>query len=224
MRGELSSGRFDKRHPLDWYVEPDWTTQQLIDAIGFREEKAASLPIWDPACGRGNIPLVFEGNGFNVLLSDIVDNVAREDFLNEPPFFGTDFLDLNPNLTHNGSIVCNPPYSYKKVQGVSISTLFIRQALAIATHRICMLLPLKYLASQSRYRLFMADHPPAAVLHLSQRPSMPPGDRIAAMGNRAFRGGMIDYCWIVWDKQARIRPGETRAIWLPPLVSGEAVA
>jgi hypothetical protein len=77
-------------------------------------------------------------------------------------------------------------------------------------------MPSKWLASQARYQLF-TDHPPQAVLHLCQRPSMPPGDLIAAMGKRAFSGGMTDYCWIVWDVKRPTAPGQTRTIWLPPL-------
>jgi hypothetical protein len=112
--------------------------------------------------------------------------------------------------------VSNPPYSYLKVQGVIISELFARQALRVAAGRVCLLVPNKWLASQSRWRLF-TQYPPAAILHLTQRASMPPGDRIAAMGNRAFRGGMVDYCWVVWDRTRPTRLSETRTIWLPPL-------
>jgi hypothetical protein len=38
---------------------------------------------------------------------------------------------------------------------------------------------------------------------------------IAAMGTRAYRGGMIDYCAVVWDVRHPTAPGETRTIWLP---------
>lgn len=218
MRGELSSARFDKRHPLDWYVEPQWAVFQLIEALGFEEEKAGGFGIWDPACGRGTIGSAFEGYGFSVNLSDVVDNVARDDFLAPPSFFVADFLELDRNLRSACSIVCNPPYSYKK----GIAEAFVRHAIAKAAIRVCMLLPNKWLASQARYKLFMVQHPPQMVLHLTQRPSMPPGDRIAAMGNRAFRGGMIDYCWIVWNVREPARPGETRTVWLPPLPGGSA--
>ena len=102
-----------------------------------------------------------------------------------------------------------------------ISEAFARHALTLSSARVCLLLPSKWLASQARYRLFTVS-PPLAVLHLCQRPSMPPGDRIAAMGNRAFRGGMVDYCWIVWDVTRAVAPGETRTVWLPPL--GEPVS
>lgn len=226
MRGELSSGRYDKRHPYDWYVEPQWTTEQLIRAIGFREELAHGEAIWDPCCGYGNIPSAFEGWGFGgrVWLSDIVRNVDEANFVEPFEFFSVDFLEVEA-APARCSIVCNPPYSYRKVQGVLISELFARHALqlvrACGGRRVCMLLPSKWLASQARYRLF-TEFPPSAVLHLCQRPSMPPGDRIAAMGDRAFRGGMVDYCWIVWDVTRDIRPGETRTVWLPPL--GEPIA
>lgn len=218
MRGEISSGKFAKRHPLDWYVEPGWAVEQLIRALGFGPEKAMGEVIWDPACGRATIPSVFQAHEFRVALSDVVNNVQWKDFdpgQPLPSFVPADFLELT-RAPAPCSIVCNPPYSYVK----GIAEAFCRHALRLASRRVCMLLPSKWLSSQRRYQLFMADHPPAMVLHLTQRPSMPPGDMIAAMGSRAFRGGMIDYCWIVWNVQEPTAPGETRTIWLPPLTGG----
>lgn len=222
MRAELSSGAFDKRQPYDWYVEPQWVTEQLIRAIGFREELTRGEAIWDPCCGLGNIPSAFEGWGFGgrLYLSDIVRNVDPANFLEPFKFFAADFLEVE-RAPATCSIVMNSPYSYRKVQGVLISELFARHALKLSHRRVCMLVPSKWLASQSRYRLF-TEHPPFAVLHLCQRPSMPPGDRIAAMGDRAFRGGMVDYCWIVWDVTRPTRRNETRTVWLPPL--GEPIS
>jgi hypothetical protein len=221
MRGEISSGEFDKRHPYDWYVEEEWVTEQLIRAIGFQAELGNGLAIWDPAAGYGNIGAAFAGWGFDgrIWLSDIVNNVDLAKFVEPPHVFAADFMEAE-RAPAPCSIVCNPPYSYRKYGTHLISEAFVRRALQLTSRRVCMLLPAKWLASQGRYSLFMLDHPPAAVLHLCQRPSMPPGDRIAAMGNRAFRGGMVDYCWIVWDK-LKTAPGDTRTVWLPPL--GEPV-
>lgn len=223
MRGELSSGRFDKRHPYDWYVEPQWTTVQLIAACGnFAAEKAAGEAIWDPACGRGNVPIVFQDYGFKTYLSDVVDRVAWGDFsdtlsLPAPEFFSADFRErFRPPAPC--SIVFNPPYSYIK----GISEAFVRHALKLTSRRVCALLPVKWLASQRRHTLFQ-EYPPSAVLHLTQRPSMPPGDRIELMGSRAFRGGMLDYCWIVWNVRKPTLPGQTRAIWLPPLTQNSTI-
>jgi len=221
-RGEISSGRHKKRHPYDWYVDEPWCARQLADALyGFTLEQEAGEAIWDPCCGSGRTMDTFVERGHEVYLSDIVCNVDWSLFeggeAEWPVFFGADFLERE-SAPAPCSIVGNPPYSYRKVQGVLISELFARHALKLTARRVCLLLPSKWLASQSRYRLF-TEHPPIAVLHLCQRPSMPPGDRIEAMGNRAFRGGMVDYCWIVWDVTRPARLGETRTVWLPPLGS-----
>lgn len=225
MRGEISSGKHAKRHPLDWYVEEPWVVRQLIEAMGdFRREFAAGETIWDPACGRGTIPGEFIDMAAvcrpefsqRLLLSDVVRNVAADRLEGARwEFIPADFLELT-EAPAPCSIVCNPPYSYLRVGGLLISELFARHALKLTSRRVCLLLPSKWLASQSRYFLF-SEFPPAAVLHLCQRPSMPPGDRIAAMGNRAFRGGMVDYCWVVWDVTLDVRIGQTRTVWLPPL-------
>lgn len=238
MRGEISSGKHAKRHPLDWYVDEIWCARQLAAVLGgFAREREQGLRIWDPACGMGNtLHAAFE-LGLPTTGSDLVDNFAWGNFESEdgdglirPEWYSVNFVEptekpgtslarqveLAFDAARPCSIVCNPPYSYRKLRGLLISEMFARQALKTATGRVCLLVPNKWLASQSRYRLF-TEFPPAAVLHLTQRASMPPGDRIAAMGNRAFRGGMVDYCWVVWDLQRPTAPGDTRTVWLPPL-------
>lgn len=228
-RGEISSGRPSKRHPLDWYVDEIWCARQLAWALAeFRREHEQGLAIWDPSCGLGNtLQAAWEAN-LPTYGSDLVDNMDWPSFdgfpdLQRPSYFSADFLEQT-KAPAPCSIVCNPPYSYLKVQGVPIAELFARHALKLVAEcggaRVCLLLPTKWLASQQRFRLFMEDAAPAAILQLTQRPSMPPGDMIALMGGRAFRGGMIDYCWIVWDVQRPTRPGDTRMIWLPPLGNG----
>lgn len=218
MRGEISSGKFAKRHPYDWYVEEHWVTGQLIQALGFREEIEAGEAIWDPCCGMGNVAVAFEGIEFPhaIFLSDIVNRFDPAQLCEETRdrvhFFISDFrrIDRAPAPC---SIVFNPPYSYEK----GIAETFVRKALGLTARRVCALVPVKWLASQTRYRLFGEDRPPQAILFLTQRPSMPPGDRIPLMGARAFQGGMVDYCWVVWDVTQPSEPDQTRVIWLPPL-------
>ncbi len=221
MRGEISSDAVSKRHPYDWYVEEQWVTVQLVQALGgLQAEKAAGLGIWDPCAGYGHIGSAVEQFGFagRIYLGDIVCNVAWDDFEQRPHFQGGDFLEVKRDPAFC-SIITNPPYSYRKgfaeYSWMLISEAIVRHALKLSSMRVCALLPSKWLASQARYALF-TEHPPIAVLHLTQRPSMPPGDRIEAMGNRAYRGGMTDYCWIVWDKRKALLPGDTRTVWLPP--------
>lgn len=217
MRGEISSAKFAKRHPLDWYREEHWVSWQLFVALSnFERERKAGLKIWDPSAGAGAIGATFAEQGFPIVLSDVVRNLDASLFDPEagplPNVVSADFLETK-KAPAPCSIVCNPPYSYIK----GIAEAFARHALKLATGRVCMLLPIKWLSSQARFGLFMEEHPPRAVLVLTQRPSMPPGDRIQLMGKRAFRNGMIDYCWIVWDCEIETLPGETRMVWLPPL-------
>jgi hypothetical protein len=224
MRGEISSGKHSKRHPLDWYVDEHWCAGQLAIALDdFALERAEGLAIWDPCCGMGNTLLAAFWRMVPVVGSDLVDNLNRANFLPGDGgafFFETrDFLDVKA-APAPCSIICNPPYSY--VPG--IAEAFVRHALKLSSRRVCVLMPGKWVAPgkdmkswSNRSQLFRHEHPPQAVLHLSERPSMPPGDRITAMGSRAFRGGMVDYCWIVWDVKRPTAPGQTRTIWLPPL-------
>jgi len=222
MRGELSSGEFAKRHPLDWYVEEGWEWDQIAQAIGVEEELSEGVAIWDPCAGYGHSGSRLQGWGFGgrIWLSDVVENVAWDDFDVRPAFFSADFLEVTEPPASPVSIWFNPPYSYRP----GIAEAMIRHALTLATHRVVALMPNKWLAPgkdakawSNRSRLFRKDYPPSLVLHFSSRPSMPPGDRIHLMGNRAYRGGAVDYCAIVWDVPRPAAPGETRTIWLPPL-------
>lgn len=222
MRGELSTGKAAKRHPLDWYVEEGWEWEQVVDAIGLEPEILGKCAIWDPSCGYGHSLSRLQGLGFAgpLIASDLVDNLARDDFDAPPPFFSWDFLgDNHPNFANPApdgpcSIFMNPPYSYKD----GILEAFCRQALRLATHRVVALAPLKWLAGgKGRGPFFRTDCPPQQILYFTQRPSMPPGDRIHLMGKRAYRGGAIDYVAVVWDVRQPTAPGETRSIWLPRL-------
>lgn len=215
MRGEISSGKFAKRHPLDWYVEEGWEWDQVVRAIGVDIELDAGAWLWDPAAGFGHMGSRLQAYGFSgrIVLSDLVNNVALDDFDIAPRFFSADFLELSEAPATPCSIWFNPPYSYRK----GILEAFVRHALKLATHRVVALVPMKWSAGQGRFKLFMRDHPPQCELVFTQRPSMPPGDRIHLMGSRAYRGGMVDYSAFVWDVRNPAAPGETRKIWLPPL-------
>lgn len=216
MRGDISKAKKANRHPLDWYVEEGWEWDQVVAEIGLDIELEAGCVIWDPAAGYGHAGSRLEPYGFEgrIILSDLVDNVAYDDFAVRPEYFSADFLELTAAPQKPCSIFFNPPYSYKR----AILEAFIRQAMRLATHRVVALVPLKWTAAgKKRSRLFRYDHPPELQLIFTERPSMPPGDMISAMGNRAYRGGVIDYACFVWDVRHPTRHGDTRTIWLPPL-------
>lgn len=228
---ELSSSPHARRHPLDWCVDEPWCADQLALALGgFDFEWERDLAVWDPCCGMGNTLQAAWSRGVRTYGSDLVDNFAWENFpefeeLTKPQWSSGDFLERT-QAPEPCSIVFNPPYSY--INGIGETC--IRHALKLASKHVCALMPNKWLAPgkdkkrwSNRSRLFRHDHPPLAVLHMSERPSMPQGDLIEAMGNRAFRGGKVDYCWIVWDVTQPTKHGDTRTVWLPPLAQNSEI-
>lgn len=224
MGAEVSTALKRSRHPYDWCVDESWVAWQLFEALGgFRAELDAGEIIWDPSAGSGRTMVTFAEAGHLVLLSDIVNRVDPAEFDGAPPAFqSADFMETT-KAPGPCSIVHNPPYSYcegsGEYAGMLIAEAFVRHALKLATRRVCAVLPLKWMASQGRFRLFAQDHPPQAVLVLTQRPSMPPGDMLPALirAGRAFKGGVVDYAWFVWNVQQPTPPNHTRTIWLPPL-------
>lgn len=220
MRGEISSQKAKRRHPLDWCVEQGWEWEQIVDEIGLDVEIEAGCTIWDPACGYGHSLSRLQGKGFNgkLLGSDLVNNVAVDDFaqIDRLSIKSGDFIaDFDPvRATEPTSIWMNPPFSYDRKPWLE---LFCRQALAIATHRVVALAPLKWLdPGKKRSVFFRRDFPPQKVLYFTTRPSMPPGDLIHLMSS-PFEKGMISYCALVWDVRNPTAPGDTRSIWLPLL-------
>lgn len=169
------------RDTLDWYVEPAWCVDVLLDHAGPFAE-----PVWDPAAGMGTIPRRFRERGLSAFGSDVRArgyDIVEADFLDEDQVHKPLFFHGEP-----GAIVSNPPYGK--------ATAFIRQALPLADN-VAVLVRLDFLASRSRHHLFSA-HPPALVIVLSKRPSMPPGEQLVENGESARGGGQHDYCWIVW--------------------------
>lgn len=207
-----STGRKKKkrpdRHPWDWYVEQAWVTHRLCDML----ELESHVQYLDPTCGTCTIPQALTDRGLAAFGTDIFQRTDSPLFLNEHDFLGNQMLLLETG--HPLSIVMNPPFSYQDGRLVrGLAEKFVRKALSIATHKVAVLLPLKWLASAGRYRLF-TEFPPTIYV-LCERPSMPPGDKIGQLGPRdAWKRGKVDYMWVVWDKQAAPL-AEARTIWIP---------
>lgn len=181
----------------DWYVEPRWCVEQLADAIDFDGRY-----IWDPCAGGGTIPAVFADHGLPTFASDIVER--RADLLDGLHDATDTCAPLWLPVGARVSVVTNPPFKFAEI--------ITRRMLDLADHRVCILQQLSFLASAARYRLF-SEFPPSDILILSKRPSMPPGALIAELGDKAFRSGTTDFCWIGWTKP---HDRETRVRWLAP--------
>jgi hypothetical protein len=191
---EMATAGYDKS-PNDWYVEQSWTTDVMIAAEREIDGGDSWGTVWDPACGMGNVLRAFGRNGHLVWATDIeFRGFASKGLFQELDFVGgLDFVRSAAPKTRF-SIVSNPPYSYIK----GISEAFARRALELATEKVAMLLPIKWQGSQARHRLF-TEFPPTRIWILSERPSMPPGAMVEALGDKAFKRGKVDYMWVVWD-------------------------
>lgn len=211
MTAELSNNASKKRprHPWDWYVEQQWVTHALADHIDLESH----VSYLDPFCGMGNIPLALRQRGLAAYGTDKFTRTDHPLFLGEHDFLGDQrhMMEAGPSL----SIIMNPAFSFQNgalVKGLSLQ--ICKRALEIATHKVCALLPLKWLASQDRSHFFTDTRP--RVLIFSERPSMPPGNEIEALGDRAWKRGKVDYMWLVWDKQNPHPHDHAPTVWIPP--------
>ncbi len=165
------------RQAEDWYVEPEWCTELLLGAIDFNQT------IYDPAMGLGNILKVCQRADYDVWGTDIHDRG------------GCGFTYVKDFVQHQNTrvdnIITNPPYK--------LAQKFIEQGLPTVYCKLAVLVRLEFLASQKR-NPFFKQNPPTKILVLSRRPSMPPGELYDP--DKEARGGTLDYCWIVWDKQS----------------------
>jgi hypothetical protein len=203
-----------ERHPWDWYVEESWVTDRLVDHVPFEQH----VPILDPCAGLCTIPDALAHRGFMAAGTDLFRRTTS-------PYLLAGWWDFlagrHPAERWAAvSIVTNPPFSCQNGRLVrGLAERFVRRALEVATHKVAVLLPLKWLASTGRHALF-ADRPPA-IFVLSERPSMPPGDKIADLGDRAWSRGKIDYVWLVWDQHAPL--AQSTVTWIPARPKAEAV-
>lgn len=202
------------RDDKDFYPEPYWPVEQLCKALNWEGR------VWDPACGYGTIPQVFLAAGHIVTATDLVDRGYG--------LSGQNFLAYKRELiARTENIVCNPPFK--------LAIEFLRQAKRFTTKRVAFLLPLKWLASDTRLQLFKTEWKPAKIFVLSNRLSMPPGVFIDPEtrrfncddpnpkkqndGTLKYRwrkgdmpkGGAVDFCWVVWEHG---HDGPTETFWM----------
>lgn len=197
-------GQYPKS-PFDWYVEQQWVTGQLLRVMDVNAFEGTI--IWDPACGRGTVLKEMSNVWrYPIHATDIqFRGVAAKGLFYELDFVGN--LDFVRSAAPKGrySIVSNTPYSYKK----GILEAFIRRAMELDAEKVAFLMPVARQAGENRHALF-EEFPPARIYILSERPSMPPGAQIEALGDKAYKRGRIDFMWVVWDRLNPTPVGETK--------------
>lgn len=172
------------RSQVEWYIEPEWCVESLAMAERFGPK------IYDPACGRGTIPTVFERLGYEACGSDLIDRgygYELHDFLEEP------------GRHLDATIVCNPPYN--RGDGV---VQFVNRSLDLGYQEAAFLVNESFIYSGSRHSFFQ-ESPLRSVWFLSDRPSCPPGELLEA-GKVEAKGGTTNYCWIVFQQGWTMRP------------------
>jgi len=163
-----------KRHPDDFYTEPDWVDERLFAQERFDGE------IIDPACGLGRIVKAACRAGYTAYGTD---RVSRSDYCREEQ----DFLRYAGPCP--GAIVSNPPFK--------LAREFAEKALGLALHKVALLLPTLWLHGDERSR-WLEQTPLVKVLIITPRPSMPPGPVIEA--GIAPGGGKADFAWFIWQR------------------------
>ncbi len=146
-----------ERHPQDWYVEPEWPTERLLEAEPFEG------PILDPACGLGRIVKVARRMGFTATGSDVMRRA--------PGFKAADFFQRVRSVPN---IVSNVPFRF--------AMAFVGHSLNLAERKVALLLPAGWVQADERSR-WLARTPLRRIWLLTPRPSMPPGTHVTERGN-----------------------------------------
>jgi hypothetical protein len=162
----ITAGPKAAREKNDYYPTPPAGTEALLRVETF------DGPIWEPACGQGDISRTLASFGYRVVSTDLVDRgygeASRVDFLMECQL-------LAPNL------VTNPPFK--------LGEAFARHALSLNPRKVAFLLRLNWLEGVSRRDVLQKL---ARVWVFSKRLTM-------AANTIEARGGMIAYAWFIWD-------------------------
>ncbi|MEM6681365.1 MAG: hypothetical protein AAF607_03895 [Pseudomonadota bacterium] len=185
-------GRVETQRPIadasdsefDFYVEPQW----IWDAL-FCHEKLWGVVV-DPCCGTGTALKAAEATGMPgwCIGYDVVDRASS---------FQTvcrDIFDLKKwGAEGAGIMVTNPPFY--KGQGWKQTVVLAKQ---YARYKLIMIGSDKLHYSGDRAD-FWAQHRPSRIYNFADRPSMPPGSIVEALGKDAFKNGAINYSAYVWD-------------------------
>jgi hypothetical protein len=168
------------------YVEPAWVSRRL-----FQVEKFTSL-VYDPACGWGTILKEARAAGYKVYGTDIINRRRHR----LPTFRKYDFL-ARCDAIAGSSVVCNPPFDHVQE--------FCQHALELGAPKVAMIMLLRRLPAAH----WLQKLPLRRTYFLCPRPSMPPGNWIAA-GNKPG-GGTQDFVWAIFE---RGYTGKPELAWL----------
>lgn len=159
--------------PNEYYATHPSVTLDLLREETFHHH------ILEPACGGGFISKPLMDNGYNVLSTDIIDRGFGNG--------GINFL-LYEFEVGVYDIVTNPPYS--------LFIPFLEKAIGICKNKVAMLLPLSFITTKQRSKLYKT-YPPHTIYVYE--------DRICIAKNGEFEkySSVINpqqYAWFIWHK------------------------
>ena len=180
------------RNENDLYPTPPLATYIL--------QKYIDLPqkIVEPCAGRGNISIELLRHGFDVMSFDLFE---YKDILCTITT-GVNVLDLQKPEGYC-ALVTNPPYhkdlprkiAEKGVAEYEVTAMFVR---------------LTFLEGKKRKKLF-TNNPPSDIIFLSDRINFG-SNKLEPVEKLDQIGGMIAYCWVVFDKRKENQ--DTKLLWV----------
>lgn len=175
----------------DFYATDPKTLRLFLKALKKNgQESLIQNPIWECACGTGDLSKELYWLGYDVYSTDlVVRNLECRDKL--------DFLTTDKKW--NGTILTNPPDRYAKE--------FVLKALNnLVDGTVVFLLKSYFLESKSRYDNIFSKFPPHSVwLHVTRQQTFT--ENKPNNGSSAFF-----YIWVVWKKNYF---DITKLYWIP---------
>src|SRR5215813_14236056 len=171
------------REPDDFYATPHDCTEALIAAEGDR----MPLRIWDPCCGAGDISIVLQRHGREVVSTDLIDRGYGQG--------GLDFLLQKTALAR--AIVTNPPFNR--------ADAFLRHAAELGLEYVAFLHKADWLNAAERGCMIESVWYPARCYLLLWRPDF------------KGQGAPTMYCnWYIFTRDSMIaRSWTSSALWRP---------
>jgi hypothetical protein len=160
-----------ERNAADAYWTPEWCVDVLLKHVSWINSKV--YPVWEPACGTGNICRALLRNGYSYIATDLHSHG-----------FGAPGLDFfsTPLPGKISAIITNPPYEF--------SDEFVGRAIDLMIPvggMVAMLLRNEWDSASSRTRLLDRL---TLKLVLTKRPRWSTDDKASPRHN---------FAWFVWD-------------------------
>lgn len=164
------------REEHDFYPTPACATRSLLAVERFEG------PIWEPACGTGDMSEALIAGGYEVISSDLIDRGYGEG--------GRDFMmEWAPRAPN---IATNPPFRW--------ASEFIDRALMLTTGKVALFLRLAFLEGVGRPgiegRKAMFERTPLARVWVMSRRVQIQRGRLAGEGDT---NGVMAFAWFVWE-------------------------